>query len=191
MLVNTSPTGSDTQLPASIAAVSWAGIVPHCSMRATRASSPPCHSTNSSPANTTKQATTRAIVTTGVRRVGFASRSGITGERAGSPPSRLRRLRRLRRRLGRRIATRRGCRELVGDRLEERRVEPRLRDPPHRGGRIGLGRWQDDKAPQVLPRVVAAGRAVLREVLAVGLVEGDDPIVPVVEGEQDPVAPAG
>ena len=43
MLVNTSSTGRESQSPASTAAVSSAGIVPHVSMNATSASSPPCH----------------------------------------------------------------------------------------------------------------------------------------------------
>ena len=41
--------------------------------------SPPLAMSPSSQANTTKQAMTSASVTTGVRRVGLASRSGITG----------------------------------------------------------------------------------------------------------------
>ena len=63
-------------------------------------------------------------VTTGVRRVGFASRSGIT-DGSGAPPSRLGGLGRLRRRVGGGLAAGRWRGQDVGDRLEERRVEAR------------------------------------------------------------------
>ena len=130
-------------------------------------------------------------VTTGVRRVGFASRSGITDDRravsAGASSVGL----------GLGVAGAlvgagrgRGRRRLGRGLLEERAVQALARDPPHRRRRVRLGRRQHVEALEVGPLVVVAGELVLAEVLAVRLVERDDPVVGRVERVQraDPLA---
>src|SRR5829696_8455720 len=76
-LVTSVAVSCETYSPFPQAAVSSAGTTPHRVMNASSALSPPLAVSPSSHANATKQAMTTPTVTTGVLRVGLASRKGI------------------------------------------------------------------------------------------------------------------
>ena len=122
-----------------------------------------------------------ASVTTGVRRVGLASRSGITavgpvraaGEASGSPEAGPRRSGRRRRR---------SWPSDVRDGLEDRLVDAVVRHPDERRRRVLAGRRRRTSPRRSSQPAHAAGQAVLLDVRAVDLVERDDPVVRPVEG---------
>ena len=156
------------------AAVRSAGTTPHVVTNAFERASPPLASSPSSQAKPTKQATTMPIVTTGVRRVGLASRSGITRRgRSGL--------------LGRLRGAWSGCGASAdgrgrrsapaaasGTALEDGLVDAVPRQP-HQRRRPSVDARDDVHAAQVVPVRAAAGQPVLGLVVAVGLVDGDDP----------------
>src|SRR6476661_7085663 len=142
-------------------------------MNASRAVLPPVARMPSSQANTTKQATTRARVTTGVCRVGLASRRGITG------PLRSGLLGGLRAGLGwsaagRAGGPRAGRRRRVRDGDKDRLVDPVLGHPDE-GRRLAFGAGDDIHRAEVGPVGRLAGQAVLAVVRAVRLGQGDHP----------------
>src|SRR6187551_1560977 len=159
-LVTSVAVSADTQSPAAHAPVRSAGTTPQRAMNASRALSPLVDSRVNSQAQTSRQATTRARVTSGVRRVGLASRSGIIAARPGS--GLLGRFRAgLLARLGARRRARRGVGTLavVAHGLEHGLADVSRAQPHERRRRLVDAR-QDVQAAQVLPVRPAAGEAV-------------------------------
>ena len=135
----------------------------------------------SSQAKTTKQATTSARVTTGVCRVGLASRRGITGPLRSGLLGRLRAGLRLARRWARRTGRRAGRRRRVRDGHEDRLVDAVLATS-RRASRAGLRRRGRRTSPR---RSVQSGASPARRYwpwyVPFDLGQGDDPRVGSVE----------
>ena len=158
-------------------------------MNASSAVSPPLARRPSSQAKTTKQATTSASVTTGVRRVGLASRSGITGPLRSGLLGGLR--------AGLALAAPAG-------RAGRRPGWPSSSGPatatriawltPSWDSQTRVAGWPSAPGTTYIPRrsvqsVGLAGQAVLAVVRAVRLVQGDDPGVRSVEAVDVALAP--